>query len=163
MYLYFLWGLSFRLVDHILLLIYYLPVSRLGCRIRLALTIRTLSKEFLDIGPSLRIFLVKWIASIRILWEFDIVMMLCLAIEDFLQDFIDFDFTDALLINVVSGTWQPEYIAEPLPPNPLLQNPTSAHISWTFQDHAQNNPPKIVWEGSWIFFPWVCECGGLCY
>ena len=97
MYLYFLWVLRSRLVDHILFR-FNLPVTRLGhsC-IRLALTFSALGKNFLRlyIGPCLRVFLVKWIASNWLLCGFNINMMLCLATKDF----ADFDITQFLLIN----------------------------------------------------------------
>ena len=95
MYLYFLDGLRFRLVNLILFLRCHLPVSGLGHRDRthFLLTIRTLGQEFLCIGPSPCIFLVKRITSFWFLWEFDIVMILW-----FQQDFIDFDITQFLII-----------------------------------------------------------------
>ena len=64
----------------------------------------------------------------------------------------------SILLTVVSGTWQPDYIVEPLPLNlnSLLQNPTSPRTSWT----SLYRPQGFFCKRAWIYFSKVFGYGG---
>jgi hypothetical protein len=88
--------LKLRFVDLIILIGFHL----LDRGLPLALAIRTFSRGFksLDDGPFLRVLPDRWIASSWLLWKFGtLLMMLCSAVKDFQQNFIDFDITRCAL------------------------------------------------------------------